>query len=86
MLPLLLVAAPFVLTFMAIQERTQRCPQCGRRGTLERVFRAREPGEDVGVRWSLERTRIKPEPERWRCRECGAEVGPGWKDIDLDTL
>ena len=59
-LPLIVVAAPFVLTFEAIKERLQRCPTCGRRGTLERVHL--EPPPDVlelGRRGAL----VAPAPE-----------------------
>ncbi|WP_293909404.1 hypothetical protein [Deinococcus sp.] len=68
MLPLLLVAAPFVLTVMAIQERWQGCPQCGRRGTLERVYVGPERDEDEQVRGR----RVPPEWTVWQCQGCGA--------------
>jgi ribosomal protein L37AE/L43A len=81
MLPLLLVAAPFVLTFMAIQERTQRCPNCGRRGTLERV--------DIGPEWDedeqLQRRRVPPEWTVWECRVCRARFAQDRNLTPLDS-
>lgn len=88
MLPLIIVTAPFVLIFTAIQERLQRCPHCGRRGTLERVHL--EPSSDLlelgrhdasalpaqgdwqDTQWEDLR-RISPDSVVWQCRVCGTQ-------------
>ncbi len=77
-LPLLLIAAPFVLTGYAVSERLRRCPLCGQRGTLRlletvpfaglNAERPHWPGEG----WA--KARMDPERTVLRCTDCGLHI------------
>jgi len=72
LVPLMLLAMPFVLLHLTWQERRRRCPVCGHRGTLEVLAREPEEGEDE---WIFGRRRIDPETVRLHCTHCGSEFG-----------
>lgn len=86
-LPVIVITAPFVLIGMAIQEALQRCPNCQRRGTLERVHldpppellvlgRRGAPALPAPEDWQETQwedlRRVSPDAVVWQCRVCGA--------------
>lgn len=87
MLPIVIVTAPFVLTAMAIQEALQRCPHCGRQGTLKRVHLEPPPttsgflrqGDPVESEQDWRETqwedlrRVNPDSVVWQCEVCGGQ-------------
>ena len=89
-LPLLLIAAPFVLTGYAISERLRRCPLCGQRGTLRPLEAVHSAGLDADRqdwhrygrhRYGQHRGRVDPERTVLRCSACGLHI----RRADLET-
>ncbi len=83
-LPLLILSLPFVLPYLAWEERRRVCPACGRRGTLKvGPSQAAQPqaGTDPAGGWTtwelrrFGRERIDPADARLHCEHCGTEFG-----------
>ncbi|WP_425146846.1 hypothetical protein [Deinococcus sp.] len=77
-IPLIIVAAPFVLAHYAWTERRRACPLCGERGTLEPLPIDHGGAEDGD--W-LKLRRINPERTVLRCRACGLHI----RRVDLEA-
>ena len=84
-LPLLLIAAPFVLTGYAISERLRLCPLCGQRGTLRPLGPVHSAGLDSDLqdwpRYRRYKVRVDPEQTVLRCSACGLHI----RRADLET-